>query len=342
MFQDAIKKGTLWLQAQQQKLAEFRESIAAKVAQYSRPQKLYAFAAILVLLFPDSLFFGVIVAFCALIMECLPIVHYIWRTLIGKALILLVYAVIANFALANAASVVNHITGVSSTYFTYGHNFAILLYIPTWIAAITILGLLFFQVISICYVSIFIFVLKPLRIANKITISKYPRPATTMVLRTALTLIIILYLQSLSDNKLLSETKILDIYDTEQTTKQLNDTAGATTTKNKDITFNELISEMEFEDVGNEAMFLNNVVKTLAARNLTDTPVIEQLVAHFIYTFDSDGRTRCQLNENSHGVVLNDYEVLEITPDDSQALKYRYQVKTCISPAFPASYYRGD
>ena len=341
MLQHAIKKGTLWLRTLQEKALEFMGSLSLKLANYSRPQKLYALAAILVFTFPDNLALGAIVAFSALIMECLPIVHFIWRSLIGKAIIVLIYAVIANFALANAASVVNQVTGVSSTYFTYGHNFAILLYIPTWIAAITILGLLFFQIVSISYVSIGIFLLKPLGIIKKLKISKYPRPISTMALRTFLTLVIIYYLQSLSENPFIYDAKLVQISsDSQMKVSEVANTSEPS--KENEVAINEFLSEFDVEDSQASSMFLNNIVKAIATRNHTDTALIEQMVAHFIYSFDSDERTRCQLTENSRGVVLNDYEVLEITPDNSQALKYRYQVKTCISPAFPASYYAHD
>ena len=61
-------------------------------------------------------------------------------------MLLLFYAVIANFALAGAASVVNEVVGVSSSHFSYTHNFAILLYLPAWTLAISIIALLLLQI----------------------------------------------------------------------------------------------------------------------------------------------------------------------------------------------------
>ena len=327
------------------KLSQFQLGLAEKSALYSRPQKLYALSVLTLLLFSDSLWISVLIAFSALIMECLPIIHFIWRSLLGKALILLVYAVIANFALANASSVVNQVTGVSSDYFTYGHNFAILLYIPTWIAAITVIGLLFFQVISIIYVSTVILILKPLHLVKKFSISKYPHPVLTMALRTALTLNMMFFIQGLSENSIIQDTKLVQFHTESQPVKKVpeaNTQALKTDeTLQKQQLLNEIIADINADDSNNDIKFFIDAVKTLKRQGETGTRKIEQLVAHFIFYFDSDEKTRCTLDEHSHGVVLNDYEVLQITPDETQESLYHYKIRTCISPAFPESYYRG-
>ncbi len=336
------------------------QKFSNKLSLYSRPQKLYALAVLVVVLFPDLLGLSVAIAFSALIMECLPIVHYSWRSLIGKAVILLTYAVIANFALANAASVVNQVTGVSSDFFTYSHNFAILLYIPAWVAAITIIGLVFFQIMSIAYVSA-ILLLKPFGIASKFNISKYPHPVITMVIRIALTLLIIVFLQNASET---SQTKDLHVTETKDrsvmqslamkphsteatdktkssfpvTNDNLNSLETTVDTLNFDI--DHYFTGVSIEDTEPSIQFLMKAIKVIQSENENDNKMIEKLVAHFIYYFDSDDQTRCQLEEGSRGVVLNDYEVLQITPDEQQQFGYNYHVRTCISPAFPESYYQ--
>lgn len=105
-------------------------------------QRCYLFALLALMVFQPEIWIAAIITAIALIIEFWPKFAMAWHTLAGKAIFLLFYAVIANFALAASGSVVNEITGVSASHLSYTHNFAILLYLPIWFVCISILALL--------------------------------------------------------------------------------------------------------------------------------------------------------------------------------------------------------
>ncbi|WP_394129153.1 hypothetical protein [Shewanella maritima] len=63
---------------------------------------------------------------------------------------------------------------------------------------------------------------------------------------------------------------------------------------------------------------------------------VRQAIAIFAFAFEADTFSRCQKAPESKVVVLNDYEILEITPNRKAKYGYEYQVKKCVSPAFPS------
>ena len=62
---------------------------------------------------------------------------------------------------------------------------------------------------------------------------------------------------------------------------------------------------------------------------------IKRILSVFIYEFEADNRSRCHHTDTSRVIEINDYAILTVTVDDAKPLGYRYQVKKCISPAFP-------
>ena len=62
---------------------------------------------------------------------------------------------------------------------------------------------------------------------------------------------------------------------------------------------------------------------------------IKILVAQFAYHWEADKFSRCDKDESSRVVELNDYEIVELFEDESTPYGIRFEVKKCISPAFP-------
>lgn len=71
--------------------------------------------------------------------------------------------------------------------------------------------------------------------------------------------------------------------------------------------------------------------KSDASQNYDE--VLNQILAYFIFRFESDGSSRCEHTEGSNIVELNDYEILEIMPNSTAKYGYTYTVKPCISAA---------
>ena len=98
-----------------------------------------------------------VIAMIAMMIEFWPLFTKTWHSLAGKAFLLLFYAIIANFSLVWAASVVNEVSGVDADHLTYTHNLVILLYMPVWFVLVSGVALMLLQAVIPIY-----FVLMPL------------------------------------------------------------------------------------------------------------------------------------------------------------------------------------
>lgn len=107
-------------------------------------QKLYFIAFLLMLVF-DGFTLVAIIAMIAMMVEFWPLFTKTWHSLAGKAFLLLFYAVIANFSLVWAGTVVNEVTGISAQHLAYTHNLVVLLYMPVWFVVISGIALMLLQ-----------------------------------------------------------------------------------------------------------------------------------------------------------------------------------------------------
>lgn len=318
------------------------------IGKLSFVQKLYLFAFTL-LCFSNSLAIVAAITVVGLLAEFWPLFARVWHSLAGKAVLLLIYAIIANFALAGAASVVNEVVGVSSSHFSYTHNFAILLYLPAWTLAISIIALLLLQVFVPFYLFTLL-LLKPFGVDgfNLTNLQHYQK--WTMFLRLILSSILLYHLALLSDvdavieenldnPKLLSiqqpsteeadlEKIILDsLGEADALEQKITDDKISTNSSEKQNSSNSTLESLEQE-------INTSVNKSLRLRALYSQKTRE-LIAHFAYQLEADGKSRCAITNNAHIVELNDYEILEISPDMSKPYGYYFEVKVCQSPAFP-------
>lgn len=321
------------------------DGLLAFVGKLSFVQKLYLFAFIL-LCFNKSLAIVAAITVVGLLAEFWPLFTRVWHSLAGKAVLLLFYAVIANFALAGAASVVNEVVGVSSSHFSYTHNFAILLYLPAWTLAISIIALLVLQVFVPFYLFTLL-LLKPFGIDgfNLTNLQHYQK--WTMFFRLVLSSILLYHLALLSDvdsviEENLDNPKLLSIQSPAAEQSELK--------KVIQISVDELEQAKKDQEITNSKKPKensdNSTLNTLEQEITTSVNKSKQLralyaqktrefIAHFAYQLEADGKSRCAIANNAHIVELNDYEILEISPDMSKPYGYHFEVKVCQSPAFP-------
>ncbi|MCL1096014.1 hypothetical protein [Shewanella kaireitica] len=324
------------------------DSLLTFFGKLSFVQKLYLFAFIL-LCFSNSLAIVAAITVVGLLAEFWPLFARVWHSLAGKAVLLLFYAVIANFALAGAASVVNEVVGVSSSHFSYTHNFAILLYLPAWTLAISVIALLLLQIFVPFYLFVLL-LLKPFGISgfNLTNLQHYQK--WTMLFRLVLSSILLYHLALLSDvdaviEENLDNPKLLSIHpqtiEQSDLEKVIIDSVDELETIRQQKAVEQLESpSVESKQPSNETLdtleqeINTSVNKSLKLRALYSQKTRE-LIAHFAYQLEADGKSRCAISDNAHIVELNDYEILEISPDMSKPYGYDFEVKVCQSPAFP-------
>ncbi|WP_258406026.1 hypothetical protein [Shewanella acanthi] len=284
----------------------------------SLAQRYYFLALSALIIFQDDVWLAATITALALILEFWPKFAVAWHSLAGKAIFLLFYAVIANFALAASGSVVNEITGVSASHLSYTHNFAILLYLPIWFVGISIIALLLLQLFIPGYL-FFHVCLKLLGIESSQQGSKKRFVVTTALVRLILSVVLLANLIIISD----SENWLTDWSNQRQAAKQaqLNDAAGM----NEQAAINHSASKSLTDSKDSQAL------KAIGHNYYTG---IRSLIASFAYKFEADGRSRCEKLPNSVVVELNDYEILEITEAKKEPYGYHFEVKKCVSPAF--------
>lgn len=309
------------------------------------PQRFYLIA--IALFFANSHLGTIaVITTIALTLEFWPLFTRLWHSLAGKALLLLFYAIVANFALVMTSSIVNEIVGVPASHFSYTHNFAILLFLPAWVIAISAIALLMAQIIVPFYI-IILLILRPLGVQNwRLTDNKHYR-FITMIVRFILSSIVLYHVFMLVGNveqNVEDTINNLAIIEQAQSNHAIDDIGQTIASKIPDVKLPAAEAESAPK---HKALAETNSIKspnadeplpdeeTYARIRQTYQTQVRQLIAHFAFKLESDKRSRCQKQLRSSVVELNDYEILEIIPDKTAKYQYRFEVKKCISPAFP-------
>ncbi|MEC8206404.1 MAG: hypothetical protein VXZ36_14695 [Pseudomonadota bacterium] len=309
--------------------------------------------------------------------ETWPKFMLVWNSLPGKAAILFVYAVIANFALASASGMVNDVTGVSASALPYSHNFALILMLPSWFFLTSTL-LLFSAIILTPLYLLVLLLLKPIGIKRVWHPPEYRFVFTTAFVRYILTwgvflklIVIALQLgivEPVADSDE-GEVVTIDYAAGKLATEILRSEEGEVAALNKQASTAPVL-----EREPNNSSQQNAITKAQALANVTDTSkqdevrqTIKQInadanelnnelddvlrdaaeksksfrrmqrvaLAHFIFEYEADARSRCAHTESSRVIELNDYEILQVTQnkDETNEIGFDYQVLACKSAA---------
>ncbi|WP_338589728.1 hypothetical protein VXM60_16170 [Shewanella khirikhana] len=299
----------------------------------------------------------------ALASEFWPRFLHVWHSLPGKALILLFYALVANFALGNAAGMVNEVTGVSAASLPYSHNFAILLSLPGWFFMTSVMMLLLAQVAMPFYL-LLLLLLKPFGIHALWHPPHYRFVFTTALVRWFWSIALLVQLlmfgaftgvgsdsgtltSKLYDGFMEAEKELVNELPLKQTDADENEVIAAAAPVEPGAD-EALVDEALVDDVNTpDAEFGIHLSTNGERRSLASMPMQEMrarasryhslrqsMLEYFIYHYEADSRSRCEHEDGSKVVELNDYEILEILDHEAGDVRYSYKVKTCVSPAF--------
>ncbi len=314
------------------------ERIQAIWFNLSTAQKLYllALSSLIVL---QSGWLSATITIIALVIEFWPKFNQLWHSLAGKALILIFYASIANFVLAGASGIVNDVTHVSSTHFNYTHNFATLLYLPPWAMGISLATLLLFQLFLPFYIFALLLI-KPFGSERIKFISQSYSPLLTAIVRFVLASVVLINLISFIDDQ--PPEEVLDnIVSTFADSKAIAKESGEEQQK----AVEELSEKIEQQlpdssekplrpkpdiNLDGDGETAENLRQFLDTKGYFERS--KRLIAMFAYSFEADSYSRCVKTENSKAVELNDYEIVQVTPDNNAEYGYRFEVIACDSP----------
>ncbi|WP_238319643.1 hypothetical protein [Pseudoalteromonas ruthenica] len=303
-------------------------------------QKLYLLA-ILCLVVLQSGWLATVITIIALVVEFWPKFNQLWHSLAGKALILVFYATIANFVLASASGIVNEVTGVSASHFNYTHNFATLLYLPPWALGITLCTLLLLQLFLPFYI-VALLLIKPFGSQRIKFISQSYSPLMTALVRFFLASVVIVNIISFVDDKP-AEAVLDDITASFSEGKALVDESPARQEQAVQQLSEKIQQDLPTQHSGAKQSDNSAEVQvegdTEAAKNIQQFlhtkgyfERSKRLIAMFAYSYEADSFSRCKKANSVKAVELNDYEIVEIAPDDSMPYGYRFRVRACQSP----------
>ena len=275
-----------------------------------------------------------LVVLLGLVSEFWPRFIKAWESLPGKAFILFFYAVVANYALAGAASMVNELTGVSATHLPYSHNFALMLSIPTLFFLTTTLALLVLQVLTPVYL-LMLLLLKPFGIHGLWHRNHYRFGFITAVVRFILSIVLLaaFAIGGVMSGFIHDNTPLLGGFkqglivglNSQNSEVQLaeQDTLPAAAGRNATEISPPPSSDSAVEDSG-------NLGDQAIERSQQVQLVQRKLLANFVFNFEADSYSRCAFATGSKVIELNDYQILTISPDKDDG--YEFEVRACVSP----------
>lgn len=273
----------------------------------------------------EAIMFGF--ALVGIVSETWPKFMVLWNSLPGKAVILFVYAIIANFALASASGMVNSITGVSASALPYSHNFALILMVPSWFFVTTLMALVGGMLVIFVYL-FFLLLLKPFGVQRL-----WHQPGYRFVLSTAVARFVWTLGVALQLGILAGQVGLLSEFSSDSA----NPLITIEETENKRENSESQLTEEQAEDVSELERDLTTLLTNAKQKSVDYKKAQRQALANFIYEFEADSRSRCAHPEGTRVIELNDYEILQIEKTADAAEGFVYTVEPCRSAAIGLS-----
>jgi hypothetical protein len=321
-----LNTGARWNLSIKNKLSQLNQSIRRKSSELTLSQWMYLIAFVLVLMHSEQdieqdyelLWVGAI-AGVGLVRELWHVFNRIWEHMLGKALILVLYAATANFALAISALKINVITGIEPGPFIFTLGFTTLIMLPFWLLMSSII---FFSVALIAggIWSIIGILLRPLGVKVKIHWEDKSFVFITMIIRLVLIPFVIGSILFMA----VPYAKQIELFaqsiafiqkataDNKDVTKKNSGKVESNETNAKNITFN-----------------FNNRPFTLPLDEEGQIKWLDRLIAGFIYHFETYPRSACKKSPLERSLPIDENLILLVTEDDS-TLGYKFSVGPCV------------
>ena len=301
-------------------------SIRKKFSQLTLSQWMYFIAALLLLVHVEKdieqdyelLWVGAI-AGVGLVRELWHVFNRIWEHMLGKALILVLYAATANFALAISALKINIITGIEPGPFIFTLGFATLIMLPFWLLMSSIM---FFSVALVAgnLWLVIGLLLRLVRIKVKVHWEDKVFVIITMIMRLVLipyviTSIFFMAVPYAKQIELFEQPIALfkqSVADNKDETDALNDTIEINETDNKNITIR-----------------LNQRPFTIPVDEEGHIKWLDKVIAGFIYHFETYPKSACKKSPQQRSLPIDENLRLLVAEDDS-ALGYKFSVGPCV------------
>lgn len=297
-----------------------------KCSQLTLSQWMYLFAFLLLMVHVDQdiqegsglLWVGAI-AGVGLIRELWHVFNRIWDHMLGKGLILVLYAATANFALAISALKINIITGIEPGPFVFTLGFATLIMLPFWLLMSSIM---FFSVALVAG-NLWLIVGVLLRLV-RVKVRVHWEDKVFVIITMILRLVLIPYV--------IMSIFFMAVPYAEQIELFADPIAMIRAESSEDIptpvpTDDKLVlSESESKNV---RLTLNKSQFILPVDEEGKIKWLDKFIAGFIYHFETYPKSACLKRPEQRSLPIDENLILLVTRNDS-SLGYEFSVGPCI------------
>lgn len=301
-------------------------SFKQKVADLTLSQWFYIFAGLLLLLSADqdvndlnldpTLIWVGVIAGIGLIRELWHVFNRLWENMLGKGLILVLYAATANFALAIAALKVNNITGIEPGPFVFTIGFTTLLMLPLWLLISSIVFFTVALIVNFLWLILSV-LLRIVRIKVKVHWEDKSFVFATMFMRV----ILIHYVIASIFYFTLPFAEQIEILD------------------NPISVVREALNDQEHSDInatgieapGNGRVTIEmgpEMASIFASEPRLGNGAFDQLIAHFIYHFETYPYSACEKSAQQRSLPIDENLILLVEKDESE-FGYHFFVAPC-------------
>lgn len=299
-------------------------SLKNRFSQLTLSQWMYFLAFLLLLIHVDEdienetglLWVGAI-AGVGLVRELWHVFNRIWEHMLGKGLILVLYAATANFALAISALKINFITGIEPGPFVFTLGFATLIMLPFWLLMSSII---FFS-IALVAANLWLIIgilLRLVRVKVKVHWEDKVFVIITMILRLVLIPYVIMSLFFMA----VPYAEQIEMF-AHPIAMLKGKTSKATNNQQHDDKV--VLSESKSKNV---RLTLNSRPLMLPETKDGQIKWLDKVIASFIYHFETYPKSACVKLPEQRSLPIDENLILLVTKDESP-LGYRYSVGHC-------------
>lgn len=293
----------------------------------------FAFLALIVLVEDgewsnDNLTWVGVIAAVGISREIWHLFHRLWDTTLGKGVFLVLYAATANFAIAIAALKVNSIAGIEPTPLKFTLGFTTLIMLPMWIFVASVALAVLMMMIGNLWM-LLVLLLRIIRIRLPAHWEDRSFAILTMFLRLVLLPIVIsalyLLIKPYADQFDLFDTSISIVK------SELNEEQQTKLETLEGEAREELL--VAFAQQG--LVEIVSTTEQTTGYNEKDPGWINQLIARFIYQFETYTNSACAKQDDERVLTIDDYSMLVATRTET-ALGVGFAVKPCV-PVYNAT-----
>lgn len=310
-----------WLQLPTQIIPSLRN----KCSQLTLSQWMYFLALVVLLVQGDrdiqedpGLWWVGAIAGVGLVRELWHVFNRIWEHMLGKGLILVLYAATANFALAISALKINIITGIEPGPFVFTLGFTTLIMLPFWLLMSSIM---FFSVALVAG-NLWLIVGVLLRLV-RIKVRVHWEDKVFVIITMIMRLVLIPYVIMSIFYMAVPYAEQIELF--ERPIAMLK-AKSSDEIQNREALEDKIIPrDPEPENV---RLTFNNRTFTLAVDKKGQIKWLDKVIAGFIYHFETYPKSACIKLPEQRSLPIDENLILLVTKDDS-SLGYQFSVGHC-------------